>query len=79
MTTTETILNILDALFSLWILVSLLLPGRNPIKDIAILMDVAIPILVIIIIIQMVAEYPETRDSIINIVGWIFGSDLPSK
>lgn len=70
MGTTETILNILDALFSLWVLVSLLLPGRNTIKDIA------ITTLLIIIIIQLVAEYPETRDSMITIVGWIFGSDV---
>lgn len=73
MGTTTTILNVLDALFSLWVLVSLLLPGRNTIKDIA------IPMLLIIVVIQLVAQYPETRDSMTTIVGWVFGSDLPSK
>lgn len=70
MGTTETILNVVDAFISLWVLVSLLVPGRNTIKDIA------IPMLVIITIINMVSGYPETRDSIITIVGWIFGTDL---
>lgn len=70
MTTIETILNVLDALFGLWVLVSLLLPGRNIIKDIA------IPMLVIITVINLVGDYPETRDSITTIVGWIFGSDV---
>lgn len=73
MTTTETIFNVLDALSGLWVLVSLLLPGRNIIKDIA------IPMLVIITVINLLNKYPETRDSLITIVGWIFGSDLPSK
>ena len=73
METTETILNVLDAMFGLWILVSLLLPGRNIIKDIA------IPTLLIITVINLLGEYTQTRDSMITIVGWIFGSDLPSK
>lgn len=73
MTTTATIINILDALLSLWVLVSLLLPGRNIIKDIA------IPMLVIITVINLLGEYTQTRDSISTIVGWVFGSDLPSK
>ena len=73
MTTTVTILNVVDALFGLWVLVSLLIPGRNPIKD------VAIPMLVIITVINLLGEYYETRDSMVTIVGWIFGSDLPSK
>lgn len=73
MTTTETILTLIDAILSLWIFTSLLVPGRNMIKDIA------IPMLAIITIINMVGDYPETRDSITTIVGWIFGTDLAPR
>ncbi len=73
MTTTETILNLVDAILSLWILTSLLVPGRNMIKDIA------IPMLAIITIINMVGDYSETRDSITTIVGWIFGTDFAPR
>ena len=73
METTETILNVVDTLFSLWILVSLLVPGRNIIKDIA------IPMLIIITVVNMLKEYPQTRDSVITIVGWIFGTDFASQ
>ena len=73
METTETILNVVDTLFSLWILVSLLVPGRNIIKDIA------IPMLIIITVVNMLNEYPQTRDSVITIVGWIFGTDFASQ
>ena len=69
----NTILTLVDAIVSLWILVSLLVPGRNTIKDIA------IPMLVIITVINLLSEYPETRDSIITIVGWIFGTDLAPR
>lgn len=73
MTTSETILNLVDAILSLWILTSLLVPGRNMIKDIA------IPMLAIITIINMVGDYSETRDSITTIVGWIFGTDFAPR
>lgn len=70
MTSIQVIFNVLDAIIGLWVLVSLLVPGRNIIKD------VAIPMLVIITMINMLSEYPQTRDSIKTIVGWIFGTDL---
>lgn len=73
MTTTETVLNVLDAIISLWVLVSLLVPGRNIIKD------MAIPMLVIITMINMLSEYSQTRDSIKTIVGWVFGTDLAPR
>lgn len=73
METMNTILNLVDAILSLWILTGLLVPGRNMIKDIA------IPMLAIITFINMVGEYSETRDSIITIVGWIFGTDLAPR
>lgn len=65
-----TILTLVDAILSLWILVSLLVPGRNMIKDIA------IPMLVIITVINMVRDYPDTWEAVTTIVGWIFGTDL---
>jgi fumarate reductase subunit C len=68
MTTIETILNVLDAMFGLWVLVSLLLPGQNFIKDLA------IPMLIIITVINLLGGYPETRDSIITIIGKMFRS-----
>ena len=73
METMNTILNLVDAIFSLWILTSLLVPGRNMIKDIA------IPMLAIITIINMVGDYSETRDSITTIVGWIFETDFATR
>lgn len=66
----NTILTLVDAILSLWILTGLLLPGRNMIKDIA------IPMLVITTIINMVRDYPDTREAVTTIVGWIFGTDL---
>lgn len=73
MTTTETVLNVLDAIIGLWVLVNLLVPGRNIIKD------MAIPMLVIIIMINMLSEYSQTRDYIITIVGWVFRTDLAPR
>lgn len=73
MTSIQVIFNVLDAIIGLWVLVSLLVPGRNIIKD------MAIPMLVIITMINMLSEYSQTRDSIITIVGWIFGTDLAPR
>ena len=63
--TIEPIFSVINAVVGLWILVFLLVPGKNLIKTLA------IPLLVINTLFTIIIQYPETRDSIITILGWI--------
>lgn len=63
--TLNPILSVIDSAVGLWLLVFLLIPGKNFIKTLA------IPLLVLDTLFILVIQYPETRDAIITILGWI--------